>query len=126
MTDLSLWLSPLPKTWIIDLDGVVLRHNGHLAGREEVLHGASHLWAQFGPDDLVIVMSARHEHECAAALAVLRAHGLRVDRAVFGVPVGERILINDDKPSGLRMAHAVNLPRDEGLGGIRVVIDETR
>ena len=32
-----------------------------------------------------------------------------------GMPTGERILINDIKPSGLRTALAINVKRDEGL-----------
>ena len=32
---------------------------------------------------------------------------------IFNAPYGERILVNDDKPSGLHCSHAVNLIRDE-------------
>ena len=116
-------LSALPKTWIIDLDGVVLRHNGHLHGAEEPLPGVVGFWEGIGADDLVIVVTARKEREREQTMALLAGLGLRVDHAVFGAPVGERILINDDKPSGLPMAHAVNIPRDRGLADTRFVID---
>lgn len=29
---IALTLSALPKTWLIDLDGVIFRHNSHLEG----------------------------------------------------------------------------------------------
>jgi len=38
--------------------------------------------------------------------------------------MGERILINDDKPSGLRCAYAVSPKRDEGLENLEIVVDE--
>jgi len=34
---------------------------------------------------------------------------------IFGLPQGERILINDMKPSGLITAYAINKNRDEAL-----------
>ena len=125
VTDHCLRLSALPKTWIVDLDGVLLLHNGYSrgAGGDEALAGVAEFAAQIGPDDLVILVTARHEEHREASLAILREQGLRVDIALFGAPVGERILINDAKPSGLRMAYAVNLPRDEGLSGLRVLTD---
>ena len=34
-------LSTLPKTWILDLDGTILKHNGYRTdGRDTVLPGA--------------------------------------------------------------------------------------
>ena len=40
------------------------------------------------------------------------------------MPMGERILINDDKPSGLRCAYAIAPKRDQGLESLDVVLDE--
>jgi hypothetical protein len=56
-------------------------------------------------------------------LAFLAMHGLRHDYVLFGLPTGERILINDEKPSGLMTAIALNVSRDEGLGDVLVRID---
>lgn len=111
-------LSTLPHTWLIDLDGVIMPHNGHLRGDESLLPGARELWAAIPAGDCVVVMSARGEEHAAAALALMESAGLRVDRALFGLPVGERILINDAKPGGLLTALAVNLERDKGLGSV--------
>jgi len=124
MKEARLRLTALPKTWVIDLDGVVLRHNAYLYGREEVLPGVWEFWDQVRPQDVVVVMTARMESERESTLRTLRLHGLRVDYALFGMPVGERVIINDIKPSGLVTAIAVNVPRDAGLGSLRVQIDE--
>lgn len=121
----SLILSGLPKVWIIDLDGVVFRHNGYLDGDDEVLDGAAQFWGQVAPDDVVVVMTGRSESERSRTLSLLAALGLRADYALFGLPKGERVLINDRKPSGLLTAYAMNLPRDQGLGDVRIDIDET-
>lgn len=125
MTVSSLNLSPLPKVWIVDLDGVVFRHNGYLDGDDDVLDGAARFWEQIAPDDVVVVMTGRAESERPRTLRLLADLGLRVDHALFGLPTGERVVINDDKPSGLPTAYAVNLPRDRGLGDVRINIDQT-
>jgi hypothetical protein len=64
-------------------------------------------------------------YEAEASLAVLRRAGLRFDRVLFELPVGERILLNDIKPSGLPTALAINLPRDAGLQNCVFQIDHT-
>ena len=115
-------LSTLPHTWLIDLDGVVARHNGHLAGGDTLLPGVRELWASIPDGDCIVVLSARGEAHRAASLAFMTAQGLRVDHALFGLPTGERILINDAKPGGLITALAVNVARDQGLGAIVVEV----
>jgi hypothetical protein len=118
----SLTLSSLAHTWLIDFDGTVVRHNGHLTGKDELLDGVEAFWASIPAGDTVVLMSARPIDRSEAALALMARHGLRVDRLLFGLPTGERILINDAKPSGLVTALAVNLVRDEGPGGVAVEV----
>lgn len=37
---MSLVLSPLPKTWIFDVDGTIVKHNGYLTEKgDELLPG---------------------------------------------------------------------------------------
>ena len=116
----SLRLSTLPHTWLIDVDGVVVAHNGHLRGDETLLPGVRELWATIPTADRIVLLSARGEEHRAATLALMAAHGLRVDHTLFGLPAGERILINDTKPGGLRTALALNVVRDAGLAGVAV------
>jgi hypothetical protein len=108
-------LSPLPKTWLIDIDGTVFQHNAHLEGPDQLLPGVRDFFATLPAQDLIILLTARAAKYESATLAALTEHGLRYDRVIFGVPVGERILINDRKPSGLDTAYAVNVQRDGGL-----------
>ena len=116
-------LSGLPKTWLIDLDGTILAHNAHLDGADRLLPGVRALWVQFAPEDQVILLTARDPYYEQATRRFLDASGLRYDRLIFGLPTGERIVINDRKPSGLATAIAVNLRRDEGPGRVEVTRD---
>jgi hypothetical protein len=116
-------LSPLGKTWIFDLDGVLAPHNGHHSGPERLLPGVAEFFAKIAPGDTTVLLSSRDASMREPSLAFLAASGLRIDHAVFGVPHGERILFNDRKPSGLDTAHAINLRRDEGLGSVEFISD---
>ena len=44
MTPETLTLSPLPHTWILDVDGTLCVHNGHLNGGDELLAGVKESW----------------------------------------------------------------------------------
>ena len=123
MTDVV--LSALPHTWLIDVDGTILKHNGHKAGADELLPGVLAFWGQIASQDYVVLLSARTVDEMADTLAFLDQHGLRYDHVLFGLPKGERVLINDDKPGGLKTAWAVNLPRDAGLAELSVRVDDS-
>ena len=116
-------LSALPKTWLIDLDGTIFEHNGYLNGGDRLLPGVRELWARIAPQDRIVVLTARGgEHE-AAIRRRLAAFGLRVDDVLCGLGVGERILVNDRKPSGLATAYAVNVARDAGLADLQWTVD---
>ncbi|MEL7037842.1 MAG: hypothetical protein AAFO04_19835 [Cyanobacteria bacterium J06592_8] len=119
MTELV--LSCLPKTWLIDIDGVILKHNGYKQEGDILLPGVQKFWDQISPEDFIILLTARPEEMREATLSLLNRHGLRYNMAVFGVPTGERICINDKKASGLLTSYAVNLSRDAGLDHLRVV-----
>ena len=118
-------LSPLPKSWLLDLDGCIVRHNGHLEGNDELLIGVVEFWRSIPVADRIIVMSSRPETERQAIMDFFAERGLRVDQIVLGLPHGERICVNDTKPSGLRTAVAINVARDVGLGAVVFAIDES-
>jgi hypothetical protein len=122
-TKIDLCLSPLPHLWLIDLDGTIVTHNGHLAGQDDLLPGVAAFWKNIPPGDTIVLLSARAASYREETLEWLSHKELRFDHALFGLPTGERILINDKKDSGLLTALAVNLTRDEGLNGIEVMID---
>ncbi len=113
MTDLT--LSKLPKTWLIDVDGTLLKHNGHLEDGDKVLPGVKDFFSKISAKDKVILLTARQPNFAAELEQFLRDQNIRYDQIIFGLPMGERVLINDTKPSGLKTAYAVNVKRDEGL-----------
>lgn len=112
---MTLTLSPLPKSWIFDLDGTLVVHNGYLNGGDILLPGVAELFARIGPQDQIVLLSARPESARDASLAFLAQAGLRIDHALFGLPIGERLLFNDRKPDGLTTAYAVNQTRNGPL-----------
>lgn len=119
----ELALSPLGHTWFLDLDGTLVKHNGHLGeGGDELLPGALALIGQIPAGDLVVIVTSRGEPHRAATEAFLGENGIRYDHIIFGAPFGERIVVNDAKPSGLQTAIAVNEVRDQGPD-LRVRVD---
>ena len=113
MTPDSLTLSPLPHTWILDVDGTLCVHNGHLHGGDTLLPGVKEFFTQLPEGDMVLLITSRKEEHRAALEDFLHREGIRYDWLICGAPVGERILINDDKPSGLCTTYAMRKPRDE-------------
>lgn len=106
-------LSTLPKTWIFDLDGTLLKHNGYkLDGKDNVLPGVREYLEGLPDEDRVVILTSRTEEYREETLCFLKENGIKYDEILFDMPMGERILVNDRKPSGLDMAVAVNLDRD--------------
>lgn len=121
----SLKLSPLAKTWVFDVDGTLLVHNGHLRTQgDEVLPGVKEFFSNISPKDKVILLTARKKIFREQLESFLNDNGIRFDRILYEMPMGERILVNDKKPSGLITAYAVNKERDAPLD-LNIVIDET-
>ncbi|MCP1241702.1 hypothetical protein GOB86_05545 [Acetobacter lambici] len=118
-------LSPLPHTWLIDVDGTVLQHNGYKMGGDSLLPGVREFWASIPLEDVIILLSARAVEYMPSTLAFFDHAKLRYTHALFGLPAGERIVVNDAKPSGLKTAYAFNIARDEGVRTLSVVIDPT-
>ena len=106
-------LSTLPKTWIFDLDGTIVKHNGYKTdGIDTLLDGAKEYLDSLPEDDLIIILTSRTDEHKDMTIAFLKENGIRYDRIIFNAPYGERIVVNDRKPSGIDMAVAVNLDRD--------------
>jgi len=115
--------SGLNKTWCIDIDGTLLKHNGHLSDEEELLEGVAEFFEKISSGDKVILLTSREEKYKKKTEKFLSDNNIRFDQIIYGLPFGERIMINDRKNSGLQTAYAVNKTRDEKLD-IDFVIDE--
>jgi hypothetical protein len=122
----ELVLSPLGHTWILDLDGTLVKHNGHLLdGFDTLLDGAQAFLDQIPDGDLVLIVTARTEEHRERTEAFLLEHGVRYHHLIMGAPYGERIVVNDAKPSGLATAIAVGTERDRAPA-LAVVVDPSR
>lgn len=121
---MQLTMSPLSKVWIFDLDGTLVVHNGYKTGDDELLPGVLDFLKKISPDDYILIVTARESEAKEQTINFLNKVGIRFDKIIFDVPMGERILINDDKPSGLQTSFAVRLKRNQGLEDLSVIIDE--
>ncbi len=107
-------LSTLSKTWILDIDGTLVKHNGYkIDGYDTLLDGVKEFFEKLPPDDKVVLLTARKEEYLEDLIKFLKENGIRYDYLLTDMPMGERILVNDRKPSGLDMAFAVNKDRDD-------------
>ena len=110
----KLTLSTLPKTWILDLDGTLVKHNGYkIDGHDTLLPGAKEYISDIPEEDLIIILTSRTDEYKQITLDFLQDNNIRYDEIIFNAPMGERIIINDRKPSGIDMAVAINVDRDE-------------
>ena len=106
-------LSPLGKTWILDIDGTIVLHNGYkINGVDSFLPGAKEFLLSIPKEDMIVFITSRTEEYAEITESFLRDNGIRFDRIIFNAPYGERILINDRKQSGLNTSVAVNTERD--------------
>ncbi|MDD3416137.1 MAG: hypothetical protein PHY47_19415 [Lachnospiraceae bacterium] len=109
----DLILSSLGHTWILDLDGTLVKHNGYLMdGKDELLEGTSLFLSKIPVDDMIIIITSRIEEYREITENFLNSKGIRYNHIIFGAPYGERIILNDDKPSGLQMSYGISKQRD--------------
>lgn len=109
----QLVLSPLGHTWILDLDGTIVKHNGYkIDGFDQFLDGAKEFLDSIPEGDMIIFLTSRKETEREQTERFLAENEVRYGHIIFGVPYGERILMNDRKPSGLEMSIALSVERD--------------
>lgn len=121
----ELVISSLGHTWILDLDGTLVKHNGYkISGEDSMLPGVKEFIQSIPEKDMIIILTSRTEEYREQTIYFLEKHHIRFDHIIFGVPYGERILINDRKPSGLSMAVSVNYARDSKCD-ISFMEDET-
>lgn len=118
-------LSNLGHTWILDLDGTIVKHNGYkIDGEDSFLIGAKEFLDSIPEHDMIIFLTSRTDEYRSLTENFLKANGVRYDYIIFNAPYGERILLNDDKPSGLKVSQAIALKRDAPIN-IKIRMDES-
>ena len=106
-------LSSLPHTWIFDIDGTLVKHNGYMTEEgDSLLDGVAEFFASIPAEDMIILLTARPSMYREVTEKFFAENNIRYDHIIFDVPVGERILVNDTKPSGLKTAYAIERTRD--------------
>ncbi|WP_176777687.1 hypothetical protein [Candidatus Avelusimicrobium faecicola] len=119
-------ISSLPHTWILDVDGTIVKHNGYkIDGYDTLLAGVKEFFASLPSHDRVILLTARKAEYLPALKEFLTKNQIRYDHIITDVPMGERILVNDNKPSGLKCAYAVNKERD-GIFHLDYCVDNSK
>lgn len=96
-----------------------------MTGEDSLLPGVKEFWNNIPKNDFIIITTGREEIYIEKSLQFLKDQGLRFNHAIFGIPRGERILINDIKPSGLDTAIGINVERNAGVSNIKINLDDT-
>jgi len=118
-------LSNLPKTWIFDVDGTIVEHNGYLRGGDKLLAGVKDFFDnQIKINDIIILTTSRKECYIKDLKKFLSQNSIRFDHLIFNLPFGERIILNDKKTSGLKTAFAINLDRNS-FSNFKIKIDDS-
>ena len=91
----SVTLSSLGHTWIFDIDGTLVKHNGYkIDGFDTLLPGVKDFFNNsIRKEDTVILVTSRKEECRGQTIEFLKANEIRYDYIIFDLPYGERILI---------------------------------
>ena len=131
------------KTWFIDLDGTLQKHNsdGELDNlikkysrnshkHEKTVEGIEE-FLELIKNDCVVITTARDERHAPHTISVLHYFNIKYDKIIFGIGSAESIVVNDIKPVGvvendieLNTAFAYNLKRDAGFKQLNIDLQE--
>lgn len=110
------------KTIFCDIDGTILKHQKTLhqmLKHSEILPGVIEQFTSWRTKDYYIVLTTARPRGCRLATELqLNSLGIFFDELIMGLPTGERIVINDQKPDGTITVNSICLKRDVGLQNI--------
>lgn len=112
----------LSHTWFIDLDGTILKHDGHLIDKKDtLLKGVKFFFKKIPKKDLIFITTSRKKKFLSKTKFFLKKNKIRFNQIIHSLPSGERILINDIKPkTKLKTAISINLKRNSGLSNYKI------
>jgi uncharacterized HAD superfamily protein len=112
-------IKTLRRTWLIDIDGVIFPHNGHLnieyPHYEKALPGVKRFFRLIDKHDKLILLSSRPGRYEKITKWSLSKNNLRYDIILFHLPTGARVLVNDRKLDVPETAFSINLKRNARL-----------
>lgn len=113
----------LSHTWLIDLDGTIVRHNYYLSNNKDLfLKGVRVFLKKIPKNDVIIFLTSRKKKFKKSTISFLLKNKVRFNSIIFDLPFGERILMNDIKPKNkLKTAISINLKRDFGLSKFQII-----
>ncbi|MDC0333397.1 hypothetical protein OAN01_00150 [Candidatus Pelagibacter sp.] len=113
----------LSHTWLIDLDGTIVRHNYYLSNNKDLfLKGVRVFLKKIPKNDVIIFLTSRKKKYKKSTISFLLKNKVRFNSIIFDLPFGERILMNDIKPKNkLKTAISINLKRDFGLSKFQII-----
>ena len=103
------------KTWFIDLDGTIFRHNEYLdikGGIQRPLPHALKFLRSIPKQDTVVFTTGRKDKYRAYTIRCLKQAKIRFDHLIMGLPRGTRIIINDEKEDGRKTALGITVARN--------------
>tara|TARA_Y100001933_G_C18603133_1_gene398860 strand:+ start:67 stop:477 length:411 start_codon:yes stop_codon:yes gene_type:complete len=114
---INLKISNLIHTWFIDLDGTIFKHNAYKENQFDVVVNSNvqKFFDQIPKEDFLIFTTSRSSslsRLCEESLS----QKVKIKQKffiIYDLPHGERILLNDSKPSGLITSLAINFERDQ-------------
>ena len=117
----------MKKTLFLDIDGCLIKHHGNLTTQilfdVEILDGTIkklNEWESEGHK--IVLITGRKESMRTITEKQLLSVGIFYDQLIMGIARGERVIINDDKPSSPSMitAKAIMIKRNEGIKNIKL------
>ena len=104
----------LSHTWLIDLDGTIVKHNYYLSNNKDLfLKGVRVFLKKIPKNDVIIFLTSRKKKFKKSTISFLLKNKVRFNSIIFDLPFGERILMNDIKPKNkLKMSEVRIFRRD--------------
>lgn len=118
---MKLGKAELPHTFLLDIDGCILKHQGTISrmitelpvATKEAIEAIDHLISK---GHIIILTTGRPASCKKQTKKQLRLLGISYHQLVMGVGIGARVIVNDLRPGDDNpTAAAICLTRDEGL-----------
>lgn len=116
-------------TLFLDIDGTLLSHVGNCSnillleetlGEQQILPGVLEKLNEAAYADYSIILTTgRPESMREFTQKQLSKRGIFFDQLIMGLPIGPRIIINDEKHNLKETAIGITIPRNEGLINVK-------